>query len=120
MEFLCFSKCNTCRKAKKWLEGNEISYTERPITEVPPTVDELKKWIEASERPIKSFFNTSGVSYRSLNLKEKLPSMTDQEKIELLASDPMLIKRPVAIFEDGTVLSGFKEVEWRKKFGIYK
>ncbi len=115
MEFICYNKCGTCRKARKWLDENDIDYVERPIKEKPPTLEEVTKWIETSNRPIKSFFNTSGTVYRSLNLKDKLPKMNDANKIALLASDPMLVKRPVAVLEDGTVLSGFKEKEWQEK-----
>ncbi len=112
--FLWYPKCSTCQKAKKWLEDNQITFQERHIVEETPNKDELKKWIEQSGLEIKKFFNTSGLKYRELNLKEKLSSMTDDEKIELLASNGMLIKRPLFV-KDGIVLIGFKEKEWREK-----
>lgn len=115
MEFICYNKCSTCRKARKWLDDNNVEYVERPIKEDPPSLEEVTKWVEVSNRPIKSFFNTSGTVYRSLNLKDRLPEMSDAEKITLLASDPMLVKRPVVVLKDGTILSGFKENEWKEK-----
>jgi arsenate reductase len=111
--FICYSKCTTCKKAKAWLEENNIEFVERPIKEENPTEKELKDWIEKSKLPIKKFFNTSGLLYKKHNLKENLPIMTDEEKIKLLATDGMLVKRPILVGED-TVLVGFKEEEWEK------
>ncbi len=112
--FLWYPKCTTCQKAKKYLENNKISFKERHIVEETPTKKELENWIKQSGLEIKKFFNTSGLKYKELKLKEKLPNMTEDEKIELLASDGMLIKRPLFI-SDKTVLVGFKEKEWREK-----
>lgn len=111
MLFLCYSKCSTCKKAKKWLDNNGISYTERPIKEENPTYEELTDWIGRSGLPIKKFFNTSGQMYRALQLKDKLPSMSKEEQLRLLASDGMLIKRPLAV-TDSVVLPGFREKDW--------
>lgn len=109
-----YPKCSTCQKAKKWLENNQITFEERHIVEETPSKGELKKWIDQSGLDIKKFFNTSGLKYKELNLKEKLPNMTEEEKIELLSSNGMLIKRPLFI-NDKIVLVGFKEKEWREK-----
>lgn len=106
-----YPKCSTCQKAKKWLEVNQISFEERHIVEETPTKEELKTWIEQSGLEIKKFFNTSGLKYKELNLKEKLPNMSDAKKIELLSSNGMLIKRPLFVNED-VVLVGFREKEW--------
>ena len=114
MEFLCYAKCSTCQKAKKWLDANEINYTERPIKEQNPSVEELKKWHERSGLPLKKFFNTSGLLYKEMQLKDKLPKMSEEEQYELLASDGMLVKRPMMIGDD-FVLVGFKEAEWEEK-----
>ena len=111
--FIWYPKCTTCQKAKKYLENNNISFEERHIVEETPTKEELEKWIEQSGLEIKKFFNTSGLKYKELNLKEKLPNMTDEQKIKLLASNGMLIKIPLLI-NDKTVLIGFKEMEWRE------
>ena len=111
--FIEYPKCSTCKRAKKWLEENKIQFKERNIIEETPTIEELKKWIKESGREIKSFFNTSGLKYKELNLKEKLKDMSDEEKIELLSSDGMLIKRPLFISEKN-VLIGFKEEMWKK------
>ena len=112
--FIEYPKCSTCRKAKKWLLDNNIEFTDRNIVEDTPTREELKKWIEESKKDIKNFFNTSGLKYKELNLKEKLINMTDEEKIKLLSSDGMLIKRPLVITEN-KILIGFKEGEWKEK-----
>ena len=112
--FIEYPKCSTCRKAKKWLLDNNIEFTDRNIVEDTPTREELKKWIEESKKDIKNFFNTSGLKYKELNLKEKLINMTDEEKIKLLSSDGMLIKRPLVITEN-KILTGFKEEEWKEK-----
>lgn len=114
MEFLCYAKCTTCQKARKWLDTNGINYTERPIKEQNPTVEELKKWHERSGLPLKKFFNTSGLLYKEMQLKDKLPKMSEEEQYELLASDGMLVKRPMMIGDD-FVLVGFKEAEWEEK-----
>lgn len=110
--FIEYPKCSTCQKAKKWLEKNNINFEDRNIVENNPTKEELAKWIEKSGLEIKKFFNTSGLKYKELNLKEKLPNMTDEEKIELLATNGMLVKRPLLISEKA-VLIGFKENEWK-------
>lgn len=110
--FIHYPKCSTCQKAKKWLEQNNISFEERHIVENNPTKEELTKWIKQSGLDIKRFFNTSGLKYKELNLKEKLPNMNTQEKIELLSTDGMLIKRPIFISKDNKILVGFKEKEW--------
>lgn len=109
-----YPKCSTCQNAKKYLQDNQIPFEERHIVEETPTKEELKKWLEQSGLEIKKFFNTSGLKYKELNLKEKLSNMTEQEKIELLASNGMLIKRPLLI-TDKNILIGFKEKEWREK-----
>lgn len=111
---LCYKKCSTCQKALKWLEEHGISYKERPIKEDNPTVEELQRWHEKSGLPLKKFFNTSGNLYKELCLKDKLPSMTEEEQIALLATDGMLVKRPLVIGED-FVLTGFKEADWGEK-----
>ena len=113
--FIEYPKCSTCQKAKKWLEANSINYEDRHIVEETPTKEELEKWIKLSGKEIKRFFNTSGLKYKELNLKEKLLNMSDKEKIQLLSSDGMLIKRPLLISKDA-VLIGFKEREWKEYF----
>lgn len=113
--FIEYPKCSTCQKAKKWLENNNIEFIDRHIVEETPTVEELKQWIPLSNKDIKSWFNTSGLKYKALNLKEKLPNMTDNEKVKLLSSDGMLIKRPLVICND-KILIGFKEQEWKELF----
>lgn len=111
MLFLCYPKCTTCQKAKKWLDEHHIAYTERHIAEENPTYDELKAWYKQSGFPLKKFFNTSGLVYKEMQLKDKLPSMSEEEQLKLLATNGMLVKRPMAISED-KVLIGFKEAEW--------
>ena len=111
MLFLCYPKCSTCQKAKAFLEENGVSYTLRDIKTQNPTEDELRQWHKLSGLPLKKFFNTSGLQYRALELKDKLPSMTEEEQLRLLATDGMLVKRPVLVLED-RVLTGFKEAEW--------
>ena len=111
MLFLQYPPCSTCQKAKKWLDEHGIVYTARHIKEDNPTADELRAWIAASGLPIKRFFNTSGLVYRNLGLKDKLPAMSEEEQIALLASDGMLVKRPLLVGID-FVLVGFKEAEW--------
>lgn len=111
--FICYPKCSTCAKARKYLEENGITYEERHIAEETPTKGELQKWVPKSGKDIHQFFNTSGLKYRELNLKEKLPNLKEEEKIELLSSNGMLIKRPLLISEN-FVLVGFKEKEWKE------
>lgn len=111
--FICYSKWGTCKKAKDWLIKNNVDFTERPIKEENPNETELKKWIEKSGFPLKKFFNTSGILYKDLNIKEKLAYMSEEEQIRLLSTDGMLVKRPLLIGED-VVLVGFKENEWEK------
>lgn len=113
MLFIEYPKCTTCKRAKKWLDDNAVGYTDRHIKEQNPTVEELKTWHEISRLPLKKFFNTSGMLYRELNLKDRLPQMTQEQQLELLASDGMLVKRPL-IIGDGFVLVGFKQDEWER------
>ena len=113
MLFICYPKCTTCKKAKKWLEDNGIEYTQCHIAEDNPTYDELSEWQTRSGLPLKKFFNTSGMLYRELQLKDKLPEMSREEQLELLAGNGMLVKRPLAIDGD-RVLVGFKEEQWRE------
>ena len=113
MLFIEYPPCSTCKKAKKWLDDNGISYEARHIKENNPTYEELKAWHEISGLPLKKFFSTSGLLYKSMNLKDKLPTMTQEEQLRLLASDGMLVKRPIAVKGD-VVLTGFKESEWDK------
>ena len=114
MLVLAYRKCSTCVKALKWLEDNNIEFTERPMKEENPTYEELKKWYEMSGLPLKKFFNTSGLLYKDMKLKDKLPEMSDEEQLQLLATDGMLVKRPLVIGED-FVLTGFKENEWKER-----
>lgn len=114
MLFLCYPKCTTCRKAKAWLEEQNISFTLRDIKEENPTEEELQSWWQRSGLPLRKFFNTSGLQYKALGLKDKLPTMTEAEQIALLSSDGMLVKRPLLVGED-FVLVGFRPVEWEEK-----
>ncbi len=114
MLFVEYPKCSTCKKAKKWLDDNDIQYTRRHIKEQNPTYEELKKWHEVSGLPLKRFFNTSGVLYKSMQLKDKLQTMTEEEQLQLLATDGMLVKRPI-IVKDDIVLVGFKADVWEKE-----
>ena len=111
MFFLEYPPCSTCRKAKKWLDERGVSYEDRHIVENPPSAEELKEWVKRSGLPLKKFFNTSGRKYKELALKDRLPSMTEEEQLALLASDGMLVKRPLAVTEE-RVLVGFKEAEY--------
>ena len=111
MKFICYPKCSTCRKAKKWLDEHNAEYTERHIADKKPTYDELKEWHEKSRLPLKKFFNTSGLLYKEMKLKDKLPSMSEEEQLRLLATNGMLVKRPILVTED-KILVGFKEAEW--------
>lgn len=112
MLFLEYPPCSTCKKAKAWLDANGVEYTDRHIKEQNPTYEELKQWYAASGLLLKKFFNTSGLLYKSLSLKDKLPTMSEEDQLLLLATDGMLVKRPLVVLEDGTVLTGFKETEW--------
>ncbi len=114
MIFLQYPKCTTCKKAKKWLDDNGIAYDDRHIKEENPGVDELKAWHERSGLPLRRFFNTSGMIYRSMGLKDKLAGMSEDEQYALLASDGMIVKRPMIIGDD-FVLVGFREAEWRSR-----
>ena len=114
MEFICYPKCSTCQKAKKWLDENKIVYTERHIVEANPSAEELKMWYKRSGLPLKKFFNTSGMLYKEMKLKDKLSEMSEEEQIKLLATNGMLVKRPLIVDED-KVLVGFKETEWKEK-----
>ena len=115
MLFLEYPPCSTCKKAKAWLDARGVSYTARHIKEENPSYEELKLWHERSGLPLKKFFNTSGLLYKSLNLKEKLSSMSEEEQLRLLATDGMLVKRPLVVMED-TVLTGFREADWEQTF----
>ena len=114
MLFLEYPPCSTCQKAKKWLDAQGIAYTDRHIKEQNPSYEELKAWHEKSGLPLKKFFNTSGLVYKNLSLKEKLPTMSEEEQLRLLATDGMLVKRPLVVGED-FVLTGYKEAEWLEK-----
>lgn len=114
MLFIYYPKCSTCIKAKKWLDEEGVKYTERHIVEENPSFDELKEWWEKSGLPLKKFFNTSGMLYKEMQLKDKLPGMSEEEQLKLLSTNGMLVKRPIVV--DGkTVLVGFKEAEWSEK-----
>lgn len=114
LKFICYPKCTTCQKARKWLDENNVPYELRDIKTENPSVEELTEWYQKSGLPLKKFFNTSGLLYKSLELKTKLPAMTDEEMLALLATDGMLVKRPLAVGED-FVLAGFKESDWAAK-----
>lgn len=114
MLFLEYPKCTTCKKAKKWLEEQNIEYTDRHIVENHPTYDELKEWYARSGLPLKKFFNTSGMLYREMQLKDKLPTMSEEEQLQLLATNGMLVKRPIVVKEN-LIMVGFKEAEWSEK-----
>ena len=113
LTFICYSNCSTCQKARKWLDDNGIAYELRDIKLQNPTVEELSLWHKRSGLPLKKFFNTSGLLYKSMELKTKLPTMTEEEMLELLATDGMLVKRPLLIGAD-FVLTGFKESQWEE------
>ena len=115
MVFLCYPKCSTCKKAQAWLDQRGIPYELRLIREENPSAEELKEWQIRSGLPLKRFFNTSGLQYKTLNLKEKLPQMSEEEQLALLASDGMLVKRPLLVSED-FVLAGFREAEYEERF----
>lgn len=113
MLFVCYPKCSTCQKARKWLDEKGIDYTVRDIKTDHPTAEELRSWHKASGLPLKRFFNTSGLQYKALGLKDKLPAMTEEEQIALLATDGMLVKRPILVTEN-RVLVGFRQGEWEE------
>lgn len=115
LEFICYPKCTTCQKAKKWLDDRKIEYNLRNIKEDNPSFDELSAWYKMSGLPLKKFFNTSGLLYKSMELKDKLPTMSEEEQLNLLVTDGMLVKRPLVIGKD-FVIVGFKENEWNEKF----
>ena len=114
--FLEYPPCSTCKKAKVWLDSHQIAYTDRHIKDQNPTRDELADWYQRSGLPLKKFFNTSGLLYKSMSLKDKLPTMTEEEQLDILATDGMLVKRPI-IVTDTFILVGFKESEWAEKLG---
>ena len=114
MIFICYPKCSTCRKAEKYLQDHNIEYTKRDIKTDNPTAGELRAWQKNSGLPLKKFFNTSGLQYKALGLKDKLPQLNEEEQLQLLAADGMLVKRPL-LLTDGNVLVGFKETEWAEK-----
>ena len=114
LKFICYPKCTTCQKAKKWLDDNNIEYELRDIKEDNPTFEELSEWYKMSGLPLKKFFNTSGLLYKSMGLKDKLTTMSEEEQLKLLSTDGMLVKRPLLIGKD-FVLVGFKEKEWSEK-----
>ncbi len=113
MLLLCYPKCSTCKKAQTWLDEKGVTYTYRDIREENPSYEELKTWYAASGLPLKKFFNTSGLQYKALQLKDKLPAMTEEEQLQLLATDGMLVKRPLVVTENA-VLTGFKEADWER------
>lgn len=117
MIFVCYPKCTTCQKAQKWLDERGVTYTIRHIKEENPTREELALWQRESGLPLKRFFNTSGLAYKALNLKERLPGMTEAEQLDLLSSDGMLVKRPILV-GDGFALPGFRAGEWKKALGV--
>ena len=114
VEFICYPKCTTCQKAKKWLDDNKVEYNLRDIKIENPSIDELCNWHKVSGLPLKKFFNTSGILYKSMELKDKLPNMSEEEQLNLLSTDGMLVKRPLVIGRD-FVLVGFKEAEWKER-----
>lgn len=114
MLFIEYPKCSTCKKAKKWLDAQNVAYDDRHIVEDNPTYEELKQWHVRSGLPLKRFFNTSGMLYREMQLKDRLPNMSEEEQLQLLATNGMLVKRPLLV-DDGLVLTGFKEAEWAEK-----
>ena len=113
MQFICYPKCSTCQKARKWLEANHLEFTERHIVEENPSYEELKEWYAESGLPLKKFFKTSGMLYKEMQLKDKLPTMSEEEQLKLLATNGMLVKRPL-IVNGNIILTGFKEAEWEK------
>lgn len=116
MEFICYERCTTCKRAKAWLQEKGVVFTERPIKEQNPSYAELQAWYQRSGLPLRKFFNTSGLLYKSMALKDKLPTMTEEEMLQLLSTDGMLVKRPLLVGDD-FVLVGFREAEWAEKLG---
>ena len=116
MQFICYPKCTTCQKAQKWLDAHAVRYEVRDIKQNRPGLEELKAWYQAGSLPLKRFFNTSGLQYKALSLRGKLPSMTQEEQLELLSTDGMLVKRPILVGE-GFLLVGFQEAEWEARLG---
>ena len=116
MKFICYPKCTTCKKAKAWLDSKGLDFEVRDIKEDNPTYEELREWHSLSGLPLKRFFNTSGLLYKSMELKDKLPDMTEEEQLRLLSTDGMLVKRPILI-DGGRVLTGFREKEWEEVLG---
>ncbi len=114
MLFIEYPKCSTCKKAKNWLDAQNVAYEDRHIVEDNPTYEELKQWYEKSGLPLKRFFNTSGMLYREMQLKDRLPDMSEEEQLQLLATNGMLVKRPLLV-DDHMVLTGFKEAEWEER-----
>ena len=114
MLFIHYPKCSTCQKAKKWLDAHQVEYTDRHIVEENPTYEELKQWYEKSGMPLKKFFNTSGMLYKEMKMKDKLSTMSEEEQLKLLATNGMLVKRPLIVTEN-VILTGFKEAEWTEK-----
>lgn len=114
MLYVCYPRCTTCKKAQKWLDENGVEYTLRDIKEDRPSYEELKEWHEKSGLPLKKFFNTSGKLYKEMRLKDKIPEMSEEEQLRLLATDGLLVKRPIGI-KDDTVVVGFKQEEWEQK-----
>ena len=117
MLFVCYPRCTTCKRARSFLEENGVDFVERSIKEDNPTLDELRDWLEKSGLPLRKLFNTSGTLYKELHLKDKLPTLSEEEQLSLLASDGMLVKRPILV-GDGFVLVGFKETQWRDALGL--
>lgn len=111
MIFIEYPKCSTCKKAKKWLDDHGVEYADRHIVEENPSYEELKNWYQKSGLPLKKFFNTSGLLYKEMNLKDKLPSMSEEEMLQLLSTNGMLVKRPLVVADD-VILTGFKEADW--------
>lgn len=117
MLFIQYPKCSTCQKAKKWLDAHNIHYTERHIAEENPTYDELRAWYDKSGLPLKRFFNTGGLLYKEMQLKDKLPAMSEEEQLKLLSTNGMLVRRPLLVDGD-VILTGFREAEWMEKLGM--
>lgn len=117
MLFLCYPKCSTCKKAQTWLDAQGVPYQRRDIKEENPSLEEITAWHQASGLPLKKFFNTSGQAYRAMELSKKLPDLSQQAQYALLASDGMLVKRPLAVLDNGQVLVGFKEADWAQALG---
>jgi arsenate reductase len=113
LQFICYTKCSTCQKAKKWLEENQVLFSERPIKEQNPNYEELSTWLKKSGSPVKKLFNTSGLLYKSQHIKEKIDKLSEEDLLKILGSDGMMVKRPILVGED-FALFGFREEEWKK------